>query len=320
MARAMPVPQVSTVRPKIMTLAAISDSLDTDFPTRLRDVAGAVEARLDQLLPKPSGHQSVIFEASRYAALGGGKRLRPFLTVETARMLGGPLDQALTVGCALEALHVYSLVHDDLPCMDDDDLRRGKPTVHKAYDEAIGVLAGDALLTRSFGILSEVDLPANVRVRLVAELAKSGGMSGMIGGQVVDITVAEGERDEALITELQAMKTGALIEYAVRAGGLVSGASETELTALTAYARDMGLAFQIQDDILDVTGDAEKVGKAVGKDADLGKATFVSILGLNGARERARTLGGEAKNHLEPWGASAQTLRDTVDFVLEREH
>ncbi|MEP4051394.1 MAG: polyprenyl synthetase family protein [Litorimonas sp.] len=303
-----------------MPLAALSQSADVDFPTRLRSVAGLVEARLNEVLPQPTGHQAVIMEAARYAALGGGKRLRPFLTVETARMLGGPLDEALTVGCALECLHVYSLVHDDLPCMDDDDLRRGKPTVHIAFDEAIAVLAGDALLTRSFGILGEVDLPADVKVKLVTELAASGGMSGMIGGQVVDITVAEGERDEALITDLQAMKTGALIDYAVRAGGLVSGASEAHLAALSGYARDMGLAFQIQDDILDVTGDAETVGKAVGKDADLGKATFVSILGLEGARERAASLGHQAKNHLEPWGASAQTLRDTVDFVLERQH
>jgi farnesyl diphosphate synthase len=303
-----------------MPLAALSQSTDVDFPTRLKTVADLVESRLDELLPPPSGHQSVIMEAARYAALGGGKRLRPFLTVETARMLGGPLDAALTVGCALECLHVYSLVHDDLPCMDDDDLRRGKPTVHKAYDEAIAVLAGDALLTRSFGIIGEVDLPARVRVKLVTELAASGGMSGMIGGQVVDITVAEGERDEALITGLQAMKTGALIDYAVRAGGLVSAVSKKHLTALSAYARDMGLAFQIQDDILDVTGDAETVGKAVGKDADLGKATFVSILGLDGARDRAKMLGDRAKNHLEPWGSSAQTLRDTVDFVLERQH
>ena len=303
-----------------MTLSALSNSTPVDFLSHLRGIAATVETRLDELLPKPAGHQSVIFEAARYAALGGGKRLRPFLSLETARMLGGPLDQALTVGCALECLHVYSLVHDDLPCMDDDDLRRGKPTVHKAYDEAIAVLAGDALLTRSFGILGEVDLPEAIRAKLVTQLAISGGMSGMIGGQVVDITVAEGERDEALITELQAMKTGALIDYAVRAGGYVAGASETDLAALSAYARDMGLAFQIQDDILDVTGDAEVVGKAVGKDANLGKATFVSILGLNGAKERAKSLGERAKNHLEPWGASAQTLKNTVDFVLEREH
>ncbi len=303
-----------------MPLSALSQSTAMDFPTRLRGVADLVESRLDEILPQPSGHQAVIMEAARYAALGGGKRLRPFLTLETARMLDGPLDAALTVGCALECLHVYSLVHDDLPCMDDDDLRRGKPTVHIAYDEAIAVLAGDALLTRSFGILGEIDLPAEVKVKLVSELAASGGMSGMIGGQVVDISVAEGERDETLITELQAMKTGALIDYAVRAGGVVSGASDEHLSALSAYARDMGLAFQIQDDILDVTGDAETVGKAVGKDAVLGKATFVSILGLTGARERAASLGKRAKNHLEPWGSSAQTLRDTVDFVLERQH
>lgn len=303
-----------------MPLAALSQSTDMDFPTRLRSVADLVEARLNELLPQAAGHQSVIMEASRYAALGGGKRLRPFLTVETARMLGGPLDAALTVGCALECLHVYSLVHDDLPCMDDDDLRRGKPTVHIAYDEAIAVLAGDALLTRSFGILASIDLPAELKAKLVEELAHASGMSGMIGGQVVDITVAEGERDEALITELQAMKTGALIDFAVRAGGLVSDVTPSHLTALSAYARDMGLAFQIQDDILDVTGDAAQVGKAVGKDADLGKATFVSILGLQGARDRAKLLGQQAKNHLEPWGASAQTLRDTVDFVLERQH
>jgi len=258
--------------------------------------------------------------STRYAALGGGKRLRPFLVVETARMLGGPLDAALTIGCALECLHVYSLVHDDLPCMDDDDLRRGKPTVHKAYDEAIAVLAGDALLTRSFGILGAMDIAPTIRASLVTELAQAGGMFGMIGGQVVDITVAEGERDEALITELQAMKTGALIEYAVRAGGILSGATDTQLTALSTYARDMGLAFQIQDDVLDVVGDADLVGKAVGKDANLGKATFVSILGLDGARDRAKSLGELAKNCLEPWGEAAQTLRDTVDFVLERQH
>jgi len=303
-----------------MSLASLSNTAEMDFLERLRMVAEQVETRLDDVLPKPSGHQAVIMEAARYAALGGGKRLRPFLTVETTRMLNGPIDPALTVGCALECLHVYSLVHDDLPSMDDDALRRGKPTVHIAYDEAMAVLAGDALLTRSFGILGKVDLPSDIKVKLVSELADSGGMSGMIGGQVVDITVAEGERDEALITDLQAMKTGALIEYAVRAGGLVSGASIEQLSALSSYARDMGLAFQIQDDILDVTGDAETVGKAVGKDANLGKATFVSILGLTGARDRAKKLGQRAKNHLEPWGSSAHTLRQTVDFVLERQH
>ena len=172
-----------------MSLASPSFSAPLDFPSRLRSVADSVEVRLSELLPEPSGYQGIIMEAARYAALGGGKRLRPFLTVETARMLGGSLEAALTVGCALECLHVYSLVHDDLPCMDDDALRRGKPTVHIAYDEAMAVLAGDALLTRSFGILGEVDLPADIKVKLVTELASSSGMSGMIGGQVVDLSL-----------------------------------------------------------------------------------------------------------------------------------
>jgi len=305
-----------------MTLSALSNSTPVDFLSYLRGVAATVETRLDELLPKPAGHQSVIFEAARYAALGGGKRLRPFLSLETARMLGGPLDQALTVGCALECLHVYSLVHDDLPCMDDDDLRRGKPTVHKAYDEALAVLAGDGLLTHSFELLSRSDVhpDPSVRLDLVSGLAKAGGTHGMIGGQVIDISVSESDRDEALITQLQDLKTGALIEYAVSAGATLAGANTDQHKALQNYARDMGLAFQIKDDILDVEGDANIVGKAVGKDENLGKATFVSILGLEGAREKAAELGIRAKSHLEPFGKNAQTLCDTVDFVLHRSH
>lgn len=294
-----------------------------DFALHLKSVAADVETALDNWLPTPSGHHAVIMEAMRYATLGGGKRLRPFLVVETARMLGGHLDNAMVAGCALECLHVYSLIHDDLPCMDDDDLRRGKPTVHKAYDEAIAVLAGDGLLTLAFELLSHEAAHSSpaLRLRLVAELAKAGGAhSGMIGGQVVDITVAEGERDEALITELQAMKTGALIDFAVRAGGIISGADAAQLEGLSCYARDMGLAFQIQDDILDIEGDVAMMGKAVGKDANLGKATFVSILGLDGAKDRAKTLGRAAKEHLAPYGQKADILRNTVDFVLERKH
>ena len=293
-----------------------------DFATHLKSIAGDVEAALSDLLPKPDGHQAVIMEAMRYATLGGGKRLRPFLVVETARMLGGDLDNAMVVGCALECLHVYSLIHDDLPCMDDDDLRRGKPTVHKAHDEAIAVLAGDALLTFAFELLASEAAHSDpaVRVRLVAELAKAGGHSGMIGGQVVDISVAEGERDETLITELQAMKTGALIDFAARAGGILSGVDTAELDKLSGYARDMGLAFQIQDDILDIEGDVELMGKAVGKDEGLGKATFVSILGLQGAKDRAKSLGAAAKGHLASYGDKAQIMCDTVDFVLERKY
>jgi len=294
----------------------------TPFRDHLRAAAEAVEIALDRLLPTPSGHHAVLVDAMRYAALGGGKRLRPFLVLETARMLGGDVEQAMTVGCALECLHVYSLIHDDLPCMDDDDLRRGKPTVHKKYDEAIAVLAGDGLLTHAFELLaSESAHPdPSIRARLVLELARAGGTNGMIGGQVVDITVAENERDTALITQLQAMKTGALIRYAAKAGGLISGAQPHDLAALDRYADALGLAFQIRDDILDVEGDAALVGKAVGKDADLGKATFVSLLGLDGAKEKARQLGETARAALAPYGEKGQALVGTVDFVLERQH
>lgn len=292
------------------------------FQDRLRATAVAVETALDRLLPAPTGHQSVVIEAMRYAALGGGKRLRPFLVLETARMLGGNEDHAMTVGCALECLHVYSLVHDDLPCMDDDDVRRGKPTVHKQYDEAMAVLAGDGLLTHAFELLAGEgahDDPA-IRARLVLELARAGGTHGMIGGQVVDITVAENARDTALITHLQAMKTGALIRFATKAGALISDAQPHDLVALDRYADALGLAFQIRDDILDVEGDAALVGKAVGKDADLGKATFVSLLGLKGAKEKAQALGDTARAALAPYGEKGQALVGTVDFVLQRQH
>ena len=284
--------------------------------------ARAVEAELARVLPRPAGHQAVIMEAMRYAALGGGKRLRPFLTVEAARLLGGDEASALHVGCALECLHVYSLVHDDLPCMDDDDLRRGRPTVHRVYDEAMAVLAGDGLLTHAFQMLSDETAhpdPA-VRIRLVAELARASGTHGMIGGQVVDITVLESERDTALITSLQAMKTGALIRFATQAGCLVAGGQAQDFAALNSYSTALGLAFQIQDDVLDVEGDAAVVGKAVGKDEHLGKATFVSLLGLAGAKDKARRLGDTAKAALAPYGEKAQTLIGAVDFVLEREH
>jgi farnesyl diphosphate synthase len=309
---------------KVSTLNNVlhKSSTVTKFRDHLRVTAEAVEAALDRVLPVPSGHHAVVAEAMRYAALGGGKRLRPFLVLETARMLGGDMTHAMTVGCALECLHVYSLVHDDLPCMDDDDLRRGKPTVHKRYDEAIAVLAGDGLLTHAFELLASESAHGDpaIRARLVLELARASGTNGMIGGQVVDITVAENERDTALITQLQAMKTGALIRFATKAGGLISGAEPHDLAALDRYSDALGLAFQIRDDILDVEGDAALVGKAVGKDADLGKATFVSLLGLDGAKEKARQLGETARAALAPYGEKAQALIGTVDFVLERQH
>ena len=293
-----------------------------DFPSRLALVAEKMEHVLGQYLPAPKGHQNVIMEAMRYAALGGGKRLRPFLMIETARMLGHETEGVYMAASALECLHVYSLVHDDLPAMDDDDLRRGKPTVHKAYDDAIAVLAGDGLLTYAFELLAkeQIHSDAAIRLKLISNLARAGGVHGMIGGQVIDITVSETDRDQALITQLQALKTGALIEYAVTAGAVLAGASAAQHKVLQNYARDTGLAFQIKDDILDVEGDAAMVGKAVGKDEDLGKATFVSILGLEGARQKSQELGDRAKSHLSSFGKDGQILRETVDFVLHRSH
>lgn len=293
-----------------------------DFKSRLGRVADELETVLDTLLPKPQGHQAVVAEAMRYAALGGGKRLRPFLMVETARLFGREDAGVWQAAAALECLHVYSLVHDDLPCMDDDDLRRGKPTVHKAFDEAIAVLAGDGLLTLSLELMAGEAIHADpaVTLAMVRALGHAGGVGGMIGGQVIDITQSETDRSEALITELQDLKTGALIVFAVEAGARLAGAREDEVQNLIQFARDMGLAFQIKDDILDVEGDAELLGKAVGKDANLGKATFVSTLGLEGAREKAAALGISAKTRLKPYGKKAETLCDTVDFVLNRTH
>ena len=296
----------------------LKDSID--FKSHLKAVSEEIEAVLRDILPLPSGNQKVVMEASRYAALGGGKRLRPFLMVETARMLGSLNKGVYIAGAALECMHVYSLVHDDLPCMDNDDFRRGKPTVHKKYNEALAVLTGDNLLTISFEILadSKVHEDPNIRMTLISDLAKAAGASGMIGGQIIDISKSSVIRDETFISQLQKLKTGALIEYAVTAGATMSNASESEKTALKNYARDIGLAFQIKDDILDVEGDAEIIGKSVGKDDALGKVTFVSILGLENARIKASQLGKSAVAHLAPFGKKAEILSKTVDFILNR--
>ena len=293
----------------------------TEFKTRLASAGARVEAMLDARLPEPSGHQAAVEEAMRYSALAGGKRLRPFLVIEAARLFGETGDGPVLAGAALECVHAYSLVHDDLPCMDDDDLRRGKPTVHKVWDEGMAVLAGDALLTYAFELMASGDVhpDPSLRLALVADMARAGGTRGMIGGQVVDITVADDERDAELITSLQDMKTGALIRFAATAGARLGGASEAERDALELCARDLGLVFQITDDILDVEGDADTVGKAVGKDRDLGKATFVSALGLGAAKAHAEELAERAKGYLATFGAGADTLRACVDFVLKRD-
>lgn len=293
-----------------------------DFKTSLTQTAAQLETVLGKLLPKTEGHQAVVAEAMRYAALGGGKRLRPFLLIETAKLFGREDAGIWQAAAALECLHVYSLVHDDLPCMDDDDMRRGKPTTHKAFDEAIATLAGDGLLTLSLELMAGegVHRDPAIALAMVRALCRAGGVFGMIGGQVIDITQSESQRTEALITELQDLKTGALIRFACEAGATLADAPQEDVQNVTDFARDIGLAFQIKDDILDVEGDAALVGKAVGKDAGLGKATFVSILGLEGARDRAEALGMQAKARLKPYGKKSEMLCDTVDFVLNRSH
>jgi len=291
------------------------------FHTRLATIATEMETVLAQVLPVPAGPQKRVMEAMRYGALGGGKRLRPFLLIETARMLGYENAGVWQAAAALECVHVYSLIHDDLPCMDDDDLRRGKPTVHKAYDEALAVLAGDALLTLAFEILAQdsVHPDPKIRLKLISDLAASSGTHGMIGGQVIDIYASQNEQDDALITQLQALKTGALMHYAVISGGRLAGTNGDDLRNLGEFADALGLAFQIRDDILDIEGDSAAMGKHTRKDFGLGKATFVSIHGLAGAKTKARDLGETAKNALGPYGHKADILNASIDFVLNRQ-
>lgn len=285
------------------------------FPDILTADARAIETRLVEALANRADQP--VIHAMRYA-LAGGKRLRGFLVLESAR-LHGVGDRALSAAAAIEALHAYSLIHDDLPCMDDDDLRRGQPTVHRKWDEATAVLAGDALQTLAFELLCDPTLgSAEVRMALVLGLAKASGAEGMVLGQALDmaaeITPAPLSLDQ--ITHLQAGKTGALIRFAAQAGAIIAGADPAPLDA---YAQALGLAFQIADDILDVKGDPRKAGKRLGKDADAGKATFVSLLGLEGAEARAKSLIVEAEAHLSPYGDKAATLIAAAHFVIARE-
>lgn len=286
------------------------------FETRLADVQRAVQAALDGAIAAlPAGQPA---EAMAYA-VQGGKRLRAFLVLESARLHGISDAQAMPAAAAIEALHAYSLVHDDLPCMDDDDLRRGLPTVHVQWDEAVAVLAGDALQTLAFGLCCDPALgAADRRLALVAGLAKAAGAAGMVRGQALDIAAETAAEPLTLaqIEDLQAGKTGALIAFAAEAGAVLAGADPAPLRR---YATALGLAFQIADDILDVTGDAGKTGKRVGKDAAAGKATFVSHLGLAGARARAGELVDAACGALAPYGEAAETLRQAARFVIARE-
>jgi len=297
----------------------------SSFADRLNAVATESEALLAHLLDDAPLAGEVtrpqrLVAAMRHAVLGGGKRLRPFLVVESATLFDANRDGALLAGCALELLHCYSLVHDDLPAMDDDDLRRGKPTVHKAYDEATAILAGDALLTLAFDILAreEVHADAGVRIALVRELARAAGLGGMAGGQMLDLAAEGRALSEQEIVTLQAMKTGALLRFACRAGALLGQANATQLAAMEQYGAAIGEAFQIADDLLDVEGDAATLGKAAGKDAEAGKATLVAALGVAGARAKLESLIEKSDAALAPFGPKADILRAAARFIAER--
>lgn len=294
----------------------------TDFQTALEETADRITVALDALIPRPDGPEKRLISAMRYAALGPGKRMRPFLTIECGRLVGADERALLRAACAVECVHAYSLIHDDLPAMDDDDIRRGRDTVHIAYDEATAILAGDALQTMAYEILADPETCADpgARADLVLRLAKASGARGMAGGQMIDMAIEAGEADDiGVITRCQRMKTGALIAFCAEAGATIVDAAKDQRTALEGFAHDLGLCYQIVDDLLDAEGDETLTGKRTRKDAGQGKATFVTILGVDGARDRARRLADQAKDHLEPFGNDAKRLRETVDYVLDRQ-
>jgi farnesyl diphosphate synthase len=292
----------------------------TKLPRAIAASVQAVDSVLERVLPVPHGPQARVQEAMRYAIFAGGKRIRPFLVLHSARLFGVDDPHALRAGAAIEALHTYSLVHDDLPCMDDDDLRRGRPTTHVAFDEMTAVLAGDALLTIAFEILADAATHPDpqVRVNLIARLAEAAGHDGMIGGQIIDMLAAEsfGLDD---VRNLQRLKTGQLFEFSCEAGPILGKASAEDRQRLRDYAHELGLVFQITDDLLDVTSTAEKTGKAVGKDAEMGKATLVTLLGVDGARAEAEQRAKAAIAALGPHAARSPELSGLPLFLLDRE-
>ena len=300
--------------------AGPSEAALTSLNDAMKREAAEADAALERLLPAPLGDHARVSEAMRYAIFAGGKRLRPFLTLQGAALFGVPRERALRAAAAIEMLHTYSLVHDDLPCMDDDDLRRGRPTTHRQFDEATAVLAGDALLTLSFGVLADAETHPSgaVRAELVARLASAGGSGGMIGGQMMDILAPERNYDEAGVILLQRMKTGALFEFSCEAGPILAEASARDRQNLRDYARDLGLAFQIADDLIDALGTEEQAGKAVGKDQDQGKATLISLYGVERARTEARRLAEQAASAVSGYGPQADDLKALPFFLLDR--
>jgi farnesyl diphosphate synthase len=301
----------------------------TDFAKQLDRTAEDTEALLgallsDALLPDEIARPKRLIEAMRYSSLGGGKRLRPFLVVESSAVFGVPRQAALLAGAALECIHCYSLIHDDLPAMDNSDLRRGRPTLHKAYDDATAILAGDALLTLAFDIVTrdEIHQDANVRLLLTRALARASGIGGMAGGQMLDLAGEGrfGDREPVDVARLQQMKTGALLRYGCIAGALLGQSTPKQYQALDDYGRALGEAFQIADDLLDVEGDAAALGKPAGQDAALNKTTFVTQLGVDGARQRVRDLLATADAALSTFGAKGEVLRAAARFVADRKN
>ena len=291
-----------------------------DLQKAMAESARAVSETLDRLLKIGDGREARLMEAMRYSSLGGGKRIRPFMVTAGARLFSVAESCALRVAAAVEMVHCYSLVHDDLPAMDDDDLRRGQPTCHVRFDEATAILAGDALLTRAFEVLADIPTHPDPQVRsqLALALARAAGADGMVGGQMLDLLAENESLDMPEITRLQRMKTGALIAFSCEAGAILGKASEPARHALRTYAHDLGLAFQIADDLLDVEGTAAEVGKKTGKDAALGKATFVSLLGVERAKAQAQILAEQAGRHLEMFDEKADYLRELARFVVTR--
>ena len=294
----------------------------SDLQAVLQEISERLYDKMDALLPQPDERkESKLREAMRYSALSEGKRLRPFLTVVSATLFGVSKESALQTAAALEFIHAYSLIHDDLPAMDDDDLRRGQPSCHKKFDEATAILAGDALLTLAFEILSDSSTHASAGVRcdLIQTLAVAGGAKGMVGGQMLDLMAEDQALSVNEIIRLQRMKTGALFAVSCEAGGILGKAAPNLRNALRGYAHDMGLAFQITDDLLDVEGRVENTGKNVDKDKAAGKATLVSAMGLKKAKEQAKILANQAKSHLNSFEGRADLLRDLADYVVERQ-
>jgi len=278
-----------------------------------------VDAELERVLPPADQYPTSIHKAMRYSVFAGGKRLRPILCLETGRLLGGDEQSLLQVGCALELIHTYSLIHDDLPALDNDDLRRGRPTLHRTFGDATAILAGDALLTLSFEVLSAPSLAAKPQLRVIYELSHAiGTRAGMVAGQVVDLETTSSETDAATLEYIHSAKTGAFIRAAVRSGALCAQAGEADLARLTVYGEKIGLAFQIADDLLDVLGSQEALGKAVGKDGRQKKATYPALYGVERSQRIAAELILEACAALEPFGAAAQRLREVAHYLVAR--